>query len=65
MQRKENWCADRPWAGPKRPSPNASRKQNACGNFDDHRAFAGWKMAIAHACQFAPTGVTKHGSIGH
>src|SRR6476660_1539396 len=22
-------------------------------------------MAIAHARQFAPTGVTKHGSIGH
>jgi len=24
MQREENWGADCPWAGPKRPSPNAS-----------------------------------------
>jgi hypothetical protein len=24
MQREENWGADRRWAGPKRPSPNAS-----------------------------------------
>ena len=24
MLREENWGADRPWAGPKRPSPNAS-----------------------------------------
>ena len=64
MQRKENWCADRPWAGPKRPSPNA-RASKMPVVIDDHRAFVGWKMAITHACQFAPTGVTKHGSIGH